>query len=679
MRRAMGMSRRLAGWLTAAMLLAATAANGLDDGGGRSVFATGAGNRALALGGAYTAVADDASAAIWNPAGLARATRNQLQASQTELFGLGFSEQYAALALPHWRWGTAAVTYRRFGVDGIEGRDERGFLFDDDLEDAETEIALAYAHGLADGALALGGTLKLQTHELAGYSDSGLGADLGMWARPFDLVGASFGADELAFGLALRNIVEPTIKLDRDAVADPLTVRMGLAWIQHMGPGVVVLASGDLERSRDMDSRVHLGVEGRLHDVLALRAGSSDGVLTAGAGLIWRGIGADYQYEDHELGDVHRFGISLGFGASTSERRQAALAAESAALQDRLDAAFADRMAGHVDDVSARIDAALTAARWNDALDALGTLAVIAPDHPGLVERQATAWCGIAGDREQRGSLDEATVAYRRALALRPDHELAAAGLERVQAESSRRAARSQQVEGCYESALVAFADGDLRIARDGFVTVLELAPDDADAATMLERTEAAIATRSAGLLAEATEFAQAGQLDLARARIDAARDLDREAPGLAMAEAALRRAAAQAVPRAIEPAADVPTGQDARGAVARTEVSDARRRELQDLYRRGVEAMQDGRGDEAMRYWEIVLAGDPDHVRAREHLAQEYLTRGMEAYAAGRLSSAVESWQQALRIAPDDARARGYLERAQQQLERMEQISDRR
>lgn len=88
---------------------------------------------------------------------------------------------------------------------------------------------------------------------------------------------------------------------------------------------------------------------------------------------------------------------------------------------------------------------------------------------------------------------------------------------------------------------------------------------------------------------------------------------------------------------------------------------------------------MQDGRRDEAMRYWEIVLAADPDHARAREHLAQEYLTRGMESYATGLLSSAVESWQQALRISPEDARARGYLERAQRQLERMEQISDRR
>ena len=42
----------------ATMVLGLTPARALDDGGGRSVFALGAGNRALALGGAFGAVVD---------------------------------------------------------------------------------------------------------------------------------------------------------------------------------------------------------------------------------------------------------------------------------------------------------------------------------------------------------------------------------------------------------------------------------------------------------------------------------------------------------------------------------------------------------------------------------------------------------------------------------------------
>ncbi len=110
----------------------------LEDGGGRSVFARGAGERALALGGAFGAIADGPSAMIWNPAGLARQERKSLYASHSNLIGMGFSEQAGLFALPHWKWGTLGVGFRRFGVDGIEGRDDRGGIFDDNLKDAES-------------------------------------------------------------------------------------------------------------------------------------------------------------------------------------------------------------------------------------------------------------------------------------------------------------------------------------------------------------------------------------------------------------------------------------------------------------------------------------------------------------------------------------------------------------
>ena len=41
-----------------------------------------------------------------------------------------------------------------------------------------------------------------------------------------------------------------------------------------------------------------------------------------------------------------------------------------------------------------------------------------------------------------------------------------------------------------------------------------------------------------------------------------------------------------------------------------------------------------------------------------------------------GSLRLAVTSWEDALRVDPQDQRARGYLDRARQQLSRMEKIS---
>ncbi len=64
-----------------------------EDNGSRSILADGAGNRALALGGSYVAIADDASAVLWNPGGLGWLQRREFQTSHTNLIGLGFSEQ----------------------------------------------------------------------------------------------------------------------------------------------------------------------------------------------------------------------------------------------------------------------------------------------------------------------------------------------------------------------------------------------------------------------------------------------------------------------------------------------------------------------------------------------------------------------------------------------------------
>ncbi|MEZ4388869.1 MAG: hypothetical protein R3D98_15095 [Candidatus Krumholzibacteriia bacterium] len=678
MTRACGLSRLLTGLLLTAALHGSAVA--MDDGGGRSVFATGAGNRALAMGGAFAAVADDGSAVVWNPAGLGLVERKQLQVSQTSLFGLGFSEQYASFVAPHWRWGGASLTYRRFGVDGIEGRDERGFLFDDNLTDAETELALGYGHLLAGGNLALGGALKIQSHDLAGYADSGIGADLGLWARPLGLLGHADGG--VSLGLALRNAIEPEIKLDQDAVADPLTLRAGLAFTRALAPGIGLVLATDLERSRDLDPRVHLGAECRLYDVLALRVGSSDGMLTAGVGLGWHSLGADYQYEDNPLGDSHRFGVTLSFGPTVRESRERALAAEEQALQSRLESAFRTRLQTQIGGLEVAVRQALLAGRWHDALDGVGSLAVLAPDHPELAALEAAGWSGLASEQEKAGRHAEAAVSYRRALALVGDDQTALAGLARVQAESDRRAARGRELKARFDAALAAFAEDKLLVARDGFRTVLDLAPGDPDAKAMLDRTEAAITRRASSLADEATAAAQSGRGDDARRLLAEARRLDPEAPGLAAADLALRRAEQRAAEQA---AADrtpalLRTPQPAASEVpARPVISPERRRELDELYQRGLAALADGRRDEAVGYWEVVWAADPDHDQVREALTREYLTRGMEAYATGALQDAVTLWEEARRVDPDDPRAQGYLERAQQQLSRMEKINSGR
>ncbi len=679
------------------LIAAAGPAAAGDDGGVRSVFATGAGNRALAMGGAFAAVADDASAPLYNPAGLGLIARKELQASQTTLFGLGFEEQYAAFALPSWRWGNAGLTWRRFAVDGIEPRDARGFPGAGSLENSETELGLGYGRRLADGHLAIGGLVKLQHHALAGLSATGVGLDLGLWARPLALAGAGGGAaGRLAVGLAVRNALEPELQLDQDPVPDPTGLRAGVAWQAVASPGWRLVLAADLEKTRGMDQRLHLGAECRVLDVLALRVGHAEERLTAGAGLSWRGLGVDYQYEDHPLDAVHRFGLGLRFGPTVAESQAAALAAAESALQERLEAAFAQRNRDRERELVGAVARALDGEQWQRALTLAGTLAVLAPGREDLPVLTARAWSGLAREQEARDELTAAAVSWRRALAAAPDHAAARAGLDRVQAASDQRTARSREIRARFAAALDAFAREDLLTARDGFATVLELAPGDADAATMLARTEDAMTRRAAALADAAVSLAQAGRFAAARENLTRARRLDAGAPGVAAAvtevdrlreAAALARlqessrpasppqadATAQAGPAGDAPAGDHPV---AAAPAAAAPLSDERRRELDRLYRRGLAAMEAGHRTEAVRYWELVWTADPGHARVRDYLTQEYLARGMEAYAGGALRQAVAAWEQALNVDPDDARARGYLERARQQLARMEKIN---
>jgi hypothetical protein len=211
---------RLAATALALALLSPRAANATEDAGTRSVFAAGAGARALALGGAFAAIADDASASLWNPGGLGGIPQGQVQFSQSEM-EFGFHETFAGVVLPDWRFGAAALTLRHFGTDGIEARDGRNTVVGTDLADRESEIGLGIG-GTLGSAWSIGAAAKLRRQELAGRSGTGVGLDLGVRVAPAVALHVDRPwAQQLQVGLAVRNALEPAIRLDQESVQDP--------------------------------------------------------------------------------------------------------------------------------------------------------------------------------------------------------------------------------------------------------------------------------------------------------------------------------------------------------------------------------------------------------------------------------------------------------------------------
>jgi tetratricopeptide (TPR) repeat protein len=407
-------SARVFAFRIAGLSLAAVFAAGVpdvlaaEDGGTRSVFASGAGNRAIAMGSAFVGIADDASAMIWNPGGLGTLQRLEFQAAHSGYGDLESREEYLAAVLPDWRWGTVGLSVRHFGTGSIDPRDDRNLPLGSDLSSSESEIAVGFGRSIS-AALNVGGAVKLQRQTVAGASGTGLGADLGFLARPAALLHAPPAwLDRVTWGLSVRNVVQPSLRLDQESVRDPAVLRTGIAYAHPIFAGRRTLFALDLEKSGGIGARLHMGVEMRVHPLLGLRTGWSEGALSAGAAFSWRGLSLDYAYQDAGLTAVHRFGISRPLGRTVSERREAASAAREKAIQARLDEAFQRREAEQLDSLLAQAQSAEDRGDLVRAQDLLSTVAILYPGDQRLAAQQARVRGKV--ESEQRAERERSAI-----------------------------------------------------------------------------------------------------------------------------------------------------------------------------------------------------------------------------------------------------------------------------
>jgi len=435
---------RWARWVCplAVLLSGISVAHAAEDGGTRSIFASGAGNRALGMGGAFVGVADDASAMIWNAGGLGIIQRLELQATHSGYVDLESREDYLSVVLPSWRWGTAGISVRHFGIDGIESRDDGNVLLGDNLSNSETEIALGFGRPVSE-AVSVGGTVKLQRQSLAGFSGSGLGADLGVLARPSALLRTpAEWMERLTWGISVRNVVQPSIRLDQESVHDPSVIRTGFSYQHPSIAGRPALFTLDLEKSRAVTTKVHAGLEVRVHPLLGIRTGINGGRLAAGMAVAWRDFVVDYAFGDGDLSSVHRVGISRSLGRTLAQQREAASRAQEADIQAKLDEAFQIRQTQQLEDLLARAKAAQADSDFDKALEVLATIAIL---YPGQLEARALeALCHREKGRqlEAHGDYVSAAVAFGRAVAIAPDDTAAVAGQVRARIAGDRLAAR---------------------------------------------------------------------------------------------------------------------------------------------------------------------------------------------------------------------------------------------
>lgn len=277
----------------------------------------GLGARADALGRAYAALADDAAALYWNPAGLAAMERTEVSFAYGAPFGgvdgVALGDAVAAKPLIYsmgeeaggaGSLGTlgAALAFRRAG--DIREANEAGPT-GRTFANTDVELYLGYAHTLgAKGAFGL--ALKNVTRSVADYSDSGFGLDVGAAYRPLG---------DLALGAVVRNVIAPNFRLKALKNAPPLTLELGASYDFF---GVVSpVASFEITREAFYDAGV--GVEVTPVKYVALRGGyyTGDERPRAGLGFALGNFRFDYGLRiGGPLGDSHLASVSLLFGGA---------------------------------------------------------------------------------------------------------------------------------------------------------------------------------------------------------------------------------------------------------------------------------------------------------------------------------------------------------------------------
>lgn len=311
----------------------------------------GAGARALGMGGAFLAVADDATAGYWNPAGLTWLRSKSVLYMHSEEQRSQVHYDFIGLALPQGgdrgTRSALAVSLVRLGVDdipvtptaeelrpGIDYEDgdgnpatnlptenngrwdagERLFLSDFKYESSNDFAGLfSYAKDLSP-KLTLGGTVKTVYRTLVGHSAWGAGLDAGMTYQV---------ANNAAVAVVARDLTTTFMSWDtgtHESIAPSLS--LGGQFTHALSTAHVVTLAGNVRLDKEgkrvdsnfggegMAGEIHLGAEYWYHNALALRSGVNGRDLTFGAGFRRRGLGIDYAAVFNR-----QFGGSVDFAA----------------------------------------------------------------------------------------------------------------------------------------------------------------------------------------------------------------------------------------------------------------------------------------------------------------------------------------------------------------------------
>lgn len=301
-------------------------------------MALGVGGRALGMGGAFVAVANDVTSGYYNPAGLANINYPQLSLMHSEQFGDLVNYDYGAVAIPYSTDMSFGLSVMRLGVDGIP--DTRNALYDAngdgivDINEDRLDYSRITEFSNQDWAFYLtvakrqsenfywGINAKIIRRDLAEFSATGIGFDVGAYYMPIE---------NLSLGANLQDATTTLIawSTGRNELVSP-TLKVGGAYkfVEILGGYIMPALDLDIRfENRQFASNfnvgpvsfdMHAGFEYNFKNIVSVRAGYNDvKQFTVGAGVKLPKLNIDYSFarfsgsEIDRLPDSHRISLIL--------------------------------------------------------------------------------------------------------------------------------------------------------------------------------------------------------------------------------------------------------------------------------------------------------------------------------------------------------------------------------
>ena len=289
----------------------------------------GIGARALGMGESYVAIANDAEALYWNPAGISRFDKQAVFFSHTQ-WVVDIDLEYAGIVYHIDKMNSIGFAITYLHTDEMKETTElqpfgtgRYFTYSDFL------VALTYARNMTD-KFSFGVTIKYMQENIAELTTNGILFDLGTFYET--------GWESIRFGVSVTNIgqeIAPTgsfkyqnlqsemIEVNKfQSSPPPILFRLGIAGELFENDNHRLTSSIQLNHPNDNEENVNIGFEYLWRNMLALRAGYKTARIeedfSIGAGIYLPISGSDLRFDYAftnfgRLGYVNRFSLQFLF------------------------------------------------------------------------------------------------------------------------------------------------------------------------------------------------------------------------------------------------------------------------------------------------------------------------------------------------------------------------------